>query len=342
MKTYLLRRLLLVLPTLFGISLVTFVLVNVLPGGPIEQRMIALKFGGSGGGEMGAGGDQNSSLDEEYLKALNEYYGFDKPLPLRYLTWMGHVLQGDLGESYFYEEPVLGVIAERLPVSIIFGLVSLFVIYGICIPLGILKAVRHRTTFDNLTSSMIFLGYSVPGWALLILLLVIFGGGSFFDWFPIQGLTSDNFDDLSFFGKVGDVIHHMTLPIIGYSVSLFAFNTMLMKNSLIEQLSTDYVRTAFAKGLPARKVILGHALRNALIPIATGLGSFMTFFMVGSILIESIAGLNGMGKLALDSLLNRDYPVSLGLILIGSLMTIIGQILADISYVLVDPRIDFS
>lgn len=348
MKTYFLRRFLLMFPTLFGITLVTFALVNSIPGGPIEQKITQMKYGGmtagatSGRGETGGGGQEAAALDEEYLQALKEYYGYDKPLPIRYLHWVGKLVQLDFGESYYYEEPVLDVILSRLPVSIIFGLTSLFITYFLCIPLGITKAVKHMSRFDTGSSVVIFMAYSIPGFALLIALLVLFGGGTWLDLFPLQGLTSENFEELSFIGQIGDIAHHMCLPLIGYSITQFAFMTMLMKNSLIEQLTSDYVRTAYAKGLSGKAVIFKHALRNALIPIATSIGNLLAFFLAGSVLIESISGLDGMGRLGYESLLNRDYPVSLGIILISSVVIMLGNLLADFTYTLIDPRIDFK
>lgn len=347
MKVYILRRILLMIPTLLGITLVTFFIVNSLPGGPVEQKIMELKYGGSAGGAMGGGqesggGGSAASIDEEYIQALKEYYGFDKPIHERYFHWLGKIVQLDLGESYYYEEPVLDVIKTRLPVSITFGLTALLITYLICIPLGIIKAIFHRSNFDNITSGIIFMGYSVPGFAFLILLIVLFGGGTLWDVFPIQGFTSENFSELSFFGQVKDLALHMAMPLAAYSITLFAFNTMLMKNSLIEQLTADYVRTAYAKGLSGKMIIIKHALRNALIPIATGVADFLVYFLAGSVLIETISGLDGMGRLGYESLLNRDYPVALGIILISSLAVMIGNLLADITYTIIDPRIDFK
>ena len=340
MKAYLIRRLLLMIPTLFGITLVIFFIVQILPGGPVEQALSALRFGG-GGGEMGTT-SSGAQIEEEYVQALKEYYRFDKPIHVRYVKWLKNLIMLDLGESYYYEEPVLDVIVERFPVSIIFGIVSLFLTYLVSVPLGIIKALRHRSLFDSGSSIAVFTGYSVPGYALSTLFIVFLCGGSYWDLFPMQGLTSDNFAELGFLAKVWDVVSHMVLPLISYSIGIFAFTSMMMKNSLIEQLTSDYVRTAYAKGLSSRIVILKHALRNALIPIATGFGEFVTLFLAGSVLIEKIHGLDGIGLLGYDSLLNRDYPVILGIIVISSIGMMVGNLISDIAYTIIDPRIDFN
>ena len=341
MNAYFIRRLLLMVPTLWGITLVTFFIVQILPGGPVEQALSALRFGG---GQMAEGGASSSAarIEEEYVEALKKHYGFDKPLLVRYGHWLKDLLVLDFGESYYYEEPVIDVIIERFPVSLIFGFASLIVTYLICVPLGIIKALRHRRFFDYVSSLAIFAGYAIPGFALLILLIVLFCGGSYYDIFPMQGLTSENFAELSFFAKIKDVCMHMALPLTAYVIGMFAFTTMLMKNSLIEQITSEYVRTAYAKGLSERVVIAKHALRNALIPIATGFGEFVSFFLAGSVLIEKIAGLDGLGALGYESLLNRDYPVALGIIVITSITVMIGNIVSDFTYTVIDPRIDFK
>ena len=341
MNAYFLRRLLLMLPTLWGITLVTFFIVQILPGGPVEQALSALRFGG---GETAEGGASASAtnIEEEYVEALKKHYGFDKPIHIRYVNWLKDLLVLDFGESYYYEEPVIDVIVERFPVSLTFGIVSLLITYLICVPLGILKALRHQQFSDYASSVVIFVGYSIPGFALLILLIVLLCGGSYYDVFPMQGFTSENFEELSFFGKIKDLVMHMTLPLTAYVIGLFAFTTMMMKNSLIEQITADYVRTAYAKGLSGRMVTFKHALRNALIPIATGFSEFVSVFFAGSILIEIISGLDGFGALGYYSLLNRDYPVALGIIVITSITMMLGNILSDFAYTVIDPRIDFK
>ena len=343
MNAYFFRRLLLMIPTLWGITLVTFFIVQILPGGPVEQALSALRFGG-GGGEVAEGGASASSarIEEEYVEALKKHYGFDKPIHIRYINWLKDLLVLDFGESYYYEEPVIDVIVERFPVSLTFGIVSLLITYLICIPLGIIKALRHQKFFDYASSVVVFAGYSIPGFALLVLLIVLFCGGSYYDIFPMQGFTSENFDDLSFFTKLKDLFMHMALPLTAYVVGMFAFTTMLMKNSLIEQVTSEYVRTAYAKGLSSRVVTFKHALRNSLIPIATGFSEFVTIFFAGSLLIEKISGLDGFGLLGYESLLNRDYPVALGIIVITSFAMMLGNLLSDFAYTVIDPRIDFK
>ena len=340
MKAYLIRRLLLMIPTLLGITLATFFIVQILPGGPVEQALSALRFGG-GGGETGTT-SSGAQIEEEYVQALKKHYGFDKPIYLRYLNWLKDLVMLDFGESYYYEEPVLDVIVERFPVSIIFGIAALFFTYLVSVPLGVVKAIRHRSLFDSVSSITIFTGYSVPGYALSTLFIVFLCGGSYWDLFPMQGLTSDNFAELSFFAKVWDIVIHMTLPLVSYSIGFFAYTSMMMKNSLIEQLTAEYVRTAYAKGLSSRVVVLKHALRNAMIPIATGFGDFVTFFLSGSILIEKIHGLDGIGRLGYESLLNRDYPVMLGIIVISSVGMMVSNLISDIAFTVIDPRIDFN
>ena len=330
-------------PTMLGITLVTFAILQVLPGGPVEQALTKMRFGGQGGGDMaGASSSVDSQIDEEFVQALKEEYGFDKPIHVRYAKWLKDLVKLDLGESWYYDEPVLDVVTQRFPVSITFGIFSLFFTYLICVPLGILKSLTHNRFFDYASSVLVFFGYSIPGYALLILLIVLFCGGSYFDIFPMQGMTSENFDDLSFLGKTKDLIMHMTLPMTAYIVNQFAFTTMMMKNSMIEQITSDYVRTAYAKGLTSKMAIGKHALRNALIPIATGFGDFVAVFLASSLLIEKISGLDGIGLLTYDSLLNRDYPVVMGVIVLSSVAMMVGNLISDLSYTLIDPRIDFK
>jgi microcin C transport system permease protein len=338
MGHYFLNRVLISLPTLFGISVVCFFLVQLTPGGPVEQTIAQWRQSGVGG-EMGGG--RISSITEEQRQALVAYYGFDKPIPVRYVLWILKFVQLDFGESYFYSEPVWDVIKRCLPVSITFGLASFFATYLICIPLGIAKAVRHNSSFDILSSALVFFLYSIPSFAFGILLIVLFGGGSFWNVFPIEGLTSDNFSDLGFFGQIGDYLWHLVLPLTCYLIGGFATLTMLMKNSLLEQLKQDYITTARAKGLNEKVVILRHALRNAILPIASGFGQFIGLFFTGSVLIETIFGLQGVGRLSYESIIHRDYPIVLANIMILSALHIAGNLISDFLYVIIDPRIDF-
>lgn len=256
-------------------------------------------------------------------------------------TWAG-LLTLDLGNSYKYEVPVIDLIVQRFPISIRFGLTGFLLAYFVCIPLGIAKAVRHGSKFDILSSATVFIGYSIPGWALGAVLLVLFGGGSFWDTFPLGGTESDNFSDLSLWGKTIDVLHHMVLPVVAYSVGSFATLTVLTKNALMENLGQDYVRTAFAKGLTERRVIMVHALRNSLIPVCTGLGHALSIVMAGSYLVEKVFNIDGIGLLGFTSIIGRDYSVVMGVLVINTLLMLIGNIISDVLYVLVDPRIRFN
>lgn len=332
------------IPTLLGITLVTFAIINLAPGSPIEQRIQQMKFGGMGGGEARSGGDnsKSSAVSEEVIEALKKQYGFDKPVHIRYLIWLKNIAKLDFGESFTYEEPVLDVIASKLPVSLQFGVVSLIMSYFICVILGIVKAVKHGTIFDYVTSIILFIVYSIPNFMLAILLIVYFAGGRFYSWFPIGELYSDNYYDLSTWGKIIDRVHHFVLPLICYMIGSFTVLTMLMKNSLLDEVKKDYIRTARAKGVPEKTVYLKHALRNGLIPIVTGIGGFISVFFVGSLLLESIFQLDGMGLLSYKSILQRDYNVIMGLIFIQSVLMLIGNLISDLAYIAVDPRIDFK
>ncbi|MEM7589057.1 MAG: ABC transporter permease subunit [Myxococcota bacterium] len=333
--SYIARRLLLMIPTLVGISLLVFILTQIIPGGPVEAYIRQLRF------SAGAG-DMSIEVTEELLENLKKMYGYDKPAHVRYFTWMGNILRGDLGISHEYQEPVSYMIRSRLPVSLTFGIFSFFLVYLISIPLGIFKAIRDGTHFDAATSITLFVMYSIPSYALATLCIVFLCGGSFVSWFPLQGLVSEHFEELSFFEKILDYLHHITLPLICYVLSHFALTTMMMKNSFLEQVKQDYVRTARSKGLPEQKVYFKHVLRNALIPIATELSSFTSIFLSGSILIEQIFGLDGIGLLNYESILARDYPLALGIIMTASVATVLGVFLSDLLYVLIDPRITYQ
>jgi microcin C transport system permease protein len=336
---YFLFRTLSVLPTLFGISVLCFLLVQLTPGGPVEQALAEWRGAGMGG-EV-AGGDR-LSITEEQRAELLRYFGFDRPLHERYFRWIGSVLRLDFGTSYHYGEPVLDLLWRTLPVSLLFGIASFFATYLVCIPLGVAKAVKDGTPFDAVSSGIVFFLYAIPPFALGIVLIVLFGGGSFFDWFPIQGLTSENFDELSFFGKLADLLHHLFLPLVCHVVGSFAMLTMMTKNSLLEQLRQDYVLTARAKGLDEKTVLWKHAFRNALLPIASNLGQWLSVFFTGSLLLETIFGLNGIGRLSYESIVRRDYPIVLANILILSTLHIAGNLLSDLLYVKIDPRIEFA
>ncbi|MGJ8671684.1 ABC transporter permease subunit [Rubritalea sp.] len=447
MKAYFIRRLLLVLPTLLGITLIVFSVTRFAPGGPMERALQAAAAGGEG--QEGNSDHRNSTLSEDELESMEEQYGQDKPLLVAYFQWLGvapkedlivkkeyggaasgdtidanfevqmvligddrlvsvkqadgelesfsyvngkaagadprkdgwsvriespddrkarkarrenidvsevgteytqravvykerfsGLVQGDLGHSLAYGDSVWSMIFERVPIAFYFGILSTFIIYGICIPLGVLKAIQHRSWFDNVSSIAIFVGYSIPGYALGAVLLVYLGAR--LGWFPLFGLTSEGFDDLSLWQQVKDVAHHTVLPLICYVVSGFAFLTMMMKNNLMENLSADYVRTAMAKGVSFRRAVVGHAFRNSFIPIATGLGNLIAIFVGGSMLIENVFDIQGFGMLQYQAVLNNDYPVVMGTLTIAAFLMLIGNILSDVIVSFVDPRIKFN
>jgi len=344
MTSYFIRRLLLIIPTFIGITLAVFVVMQFVPGGPVERQIMRYQMaameGGAGGGAMSGRG--SNALPEEQIEEIRRYYGFDKPVHIRYAKWLWNVVHLDLGTSYIYQDPVWDVIKARFPISIFLGLTGFLLSYGVCIPLGVLKAVRHGSRFDFISSLIVFLGYAVPGWALGTALLVLFGGGSFWNLFPLGGFRPDNWEYLGVWGKVTGQLHHMALPVFCYMVGGFATETILTKNSLMENLGQDYVRTAFAKGLSERRVIFVHALRNSLIPLVTGLGNAIGLILAGSFLIERVFNIDGMGYLGYTAIVQRDYPVALGILVISSLLMLVGNILSDIIYALVDPRIRFQ
>lgn len=343
MFNYIIRRLLIMIPTLLGVTIITFAIINLAPGSPIEQRIQQLKFGGMGNNNVSSSaGTRTSGVSEEVIEALKKQYGFDKPVHVRYWIWLKNLSRLDFGESFTYEEPVLDVIMSKFPVSLQFGVVSLIMSYLVCIVLGVFKAVKHGTAFDYLSSFLLFVFYSIPGFMLAILLIVYFAGGSFYNWFPMGELYSDNYYELSTWNKILDRIHHFILPLICYMIGSFTVLTMLMKNSLLDEVKKDYIRTARAKGVPEKVVYLKHALRNALIPIVTGIGGFLSVFFAGSLLLESIFQLDGIGLLSYKSILQRDYNVIMGLIFIQSVLMLLGNLLSDLAYVAVDPRIDFE
>jgi microcin C transport system permease protein len=338
MTGYFVRRLLLIIPTFIGITLLVFVVMHFVPGGPIERQILRFKMAAA---ESGGGAALTTEIPPEALEEMKRFYGFDKPVHIRYAMWLWNVIQLDLGRSYVYQDPVWDVIKSRFPVSVFLGLTGFFLSYLICVPLGVYKAVKHGSKFDFISSFLVFLGYSVPGWALGTALLVLFGGGSFWSVFPLGGFRPENWEYLGFFQKITTQIHYMFLPVVCYMIASFATLTILMKNSLMENLGQDYVRTAFAKGLNERRVIFVHALRNSLIPISTGLGHVISLILAGSFLIEKVFNIDGMGYLGYTAILQRDYPVALGILVISSLLMLIGNILSDIIYVVVDPRIRF-
>ena len=325
------------IPTLFGITLVCFMLTQFIPGGPVEQMISRIR---AVSGEKGV--DASRSITEEEVENIKVYFGFDKPVHMRYLKWLGNVVMLDLGTSYAYEEPVWDVIISKFPISLFFGFTSFFLSYLVCIPLGMLKAIKNNSIFDTVTSVIIFAGYVMPGYALGILLITFLSGGSFLDWFPISGIVSDNFESLSLFGKILDFLHHMVLPLICYMASEFAFLTILMKNSLMDEIKKDYMRTAIVKGATFNTAVWKHAFRNSLIPLATRLGEIFTIMFAGALLIEKVFDIDGMGLLVYNSMVSRDYNVVMGIIVLSSIMVLLGRLFSDILYVVVDPRITFQ
>ncbi len=344
MTAYFLRRLLLVIPTFLGITIMVFTITRFVPGGPIE-RIIAdarqMQTGSQSTSSSNTSGPgMGQPLSEEQIQKLKEYYGFDKPVLTSYFIWLARVLKGDLGKSTRYYDPVWDMIKERIPISLYFGVLTLIMVYGVCVPLGVAKAVRHKTGFDNYTSAVIFTGYAIPGWVAGVLMLVLFS--SKFDLFPLGGLVSDSFDEMNSFQKIMDIAWHTILPLFSYMIGSFTVMTLLMKNTLMDNLSADYVRTAIAKGLPFKKAILRHAMRNSLIPIATSFGNNISIILMGSFLIEKVFNINGMGLLGYESIVDRDYPVVMGILVISSLLFMIGNILSDVCVAIVDPRVRFK
>ncbi len=428
MATYFLRRLLLIIPTFLGSTILVFTILQLAPGGPLERTIQQLQSGGMGEMAVEGGGGSGSItggsiLPESAMKELKRFYGFDKPIWQRYLIWLGAwprgikhrdftfelddtqiekrvgkrsgknwlvdihriseefivyekdgaiskvweakleeekedgsingvifqtefsgVLTGNLGKSYTYSKPVTEVMQPRFRISMFYGLIGWLLTYMVCIPLGIKKALKHGSTFDFLSSTIIFIAYSIPGWALGGVLLVLFGGGSFWDIFPLGGFHSPNeiWENLTLFEKIIDQIHHAILPITAWFIGSFATLTMLMKNSLLENLSQDYIRTAFAKGIKEKRVIWIHAFRNSLIPIASGIGYILSLVIMGSYFIEKVFNINGFGMMAFQAILDRDYPITMGFLVIVVLIKLIANIISDIALATVDPRIRFK
>ncbi|BCB26722.1 microcin C ABC transporter permease YejB [Sulfurimicrobium lacus] len=346
MFAYILKRLLLMIPTLFGVLLITFAVIQFVPGGPVEQLIHQLKGQGPGG-EASSGATQiyrgDRGMDKERIEKLKALYGFDKPAPVRFWEMMKNFAVFDLGESYFHHKSVTQLVISKLPVSISLGVWTFFIVYLTCIPLGIAKAMRDGSAFDVVSSTVILVGYAIPGFVLGVLLLVLFGGGSFWDVFPLRGLVSDNWAALPWHAKITDYLWHMVLPVSASVVGSFAVMTMLTKNSFIEEIRKQYVLTARAKGLSENTVLYKHVFRNAMIPLVTGFpAAFIGAFFTGSLLIETIFSLDGLGLLSYESVLKRDYPVVLGTLYLYTLLGLFAKLLSDLSYVLVDPRIQFE
>jgi microcin C transport system permease protein len=368
MLAYIVRRLLLMIPTLFGIMIINFTIVQFAPGGPIEQIIAQVTGTGvaatsrisGGGGELartgGAAAQATSDasaatskyrgaqgLDPDFIKQLERQFGFDKPLYERFLLMMGNYLRFDFGTSYFRDETVVNLVLEKLPVSISIGLWTTLIVYGISIPLGIRKAVHDGSPFDIWTSGFIIVGYAIPSFLLAVLLVVLFSGGSFVDWFPLRGLTSENWDQLGPIDKVLDYLWHMVLPVVSLVAGGFAGLTMLTKNSFLDQINMQYVLTARAKGLTENRVLYGHVFRNAMLIVIAGFPSaFIGILFTGALLIEVIFSLDGLGLLGFEAVIKRDYPIMFASLFFFTLLGLLMNLIGDLTYTVVDPRIDFE
>ena len=372
MTAYLIRRLLLVVPTLWAIVTINFLIIQVAPGGPVDQMIANMQgqtaslldrmtgnnqsdtLSGSDSGSGGEGSGQGNrtgdsayrgarGLTEEDIAAIEARFGFDKPLHVRYFTMLWDYLRFDFGDSLFRGRSVVDLIIERMPVSISLGLWSTLIIYLVSIPLGIRKAVKHSTRFDVWTSSVIFAANAIPSFLFAILLIILFAGGNYFDWFPLRGLVSTNWDELSLWGKIVDYFWHMVLPVTAMVIGGFASLTMLTKNSFLDEIHKQYVMTARAKGCTERRILYGHVFRNGMLIIIAGFpAAFISIFFSGALLIETIFSLDGLGLLGFESTLQRDYPVMFSTLYVFTLLGLIMGIVSDLTYTLVDPRIDFE
>lgn len=341
MWRYVLKRLLLLIPTLLGIITLTFVVIQFVPGGPVEQMVQQLTQAPPGQGMLT--GEARAKISAEDMATLNALYGFDKPPLTRYFEMLSRFARFDLGTSFFHHQTVAQLVRDKLPVSMSLGLWTFFLTYLICIPLGIAKAVRHGSRFDAISSVLILVGYSIPSFVLGVLLLVLFGGGSFFAWFPLSGLTSDDWASFSLWHKITDYLWHIALPVTASVVGNLAVMTVLTKNVFLEEIRRQYVYTARAKGLPENKILLRHVLRNAMIPLITGFpAAFIGAFFTGSLLIETLFSLDGLGLLSYQSVVKRDYPVVMGTLFVFTLLGLLAKLLSDLSYMWVDPRIHFD
>lgn len=363
MIAYIVRRLLLIIPTLLGIMTINFIVIQAAPGGPVEQLIAKLEGispGGSAtkrvsGGSQGEVSTQKKvytaeskyrggqGLDPDIIKDIEKMYGFDQPPHVRFFKMVKSYLLFDFGDSFFRDRKVIDLIIEKLPVSISLGFWSTLLIYLISIPLGIRKAVAHGTRFDIWSSTLITFGYAIPVFLFAIMLVVLFSGGTYFDWFPLRGLTSDNFSELTLWGKIVDYFWHLTLPVLAMVIGGFATLTMLTKNSFLDEINKQYVVTARAKGLSERKVLYSHVFRNGMLIIIAGFpAAFISLFFTGSLLIEVIFSLDGLGLLGFESTINRDYPVMFATLYIFTLLGLLTKLISDITYMFVDPRIDFE
>ncbi len=370
MLAYIIRRLLLMIPTLFGIMVVNFVVVQFAPGGPVEQIIAQIsgnvvgataRIGGSTGAEVGSGGQVipkvggsaggaitskyrgAQGLDPEFIKEIEKQFGFDKPVHERFIFMMGNYLRFDFGESYFRDRSVVELVFEKMPVSISLGLWTTLLVYLISIPLGVKKAVRDGSRFDVWTSGVVIVGYAIPGFLFAVLLIVVFAGGSYLDWFPLRGLTSQNWSELSWPARILDYFWHMALPILSLVIGGFAGLTMLTKNSFLDEINKQYVMTARAKGLAENRVLYGHVFRNAMLIVIAGFpAAFIGILFTGALLTEIIFSLDGLGLLGFEAIINRDYPIMFGTLFFFTLLGLAMQLVGDMTYTIIDPRIDFE
>ncbi|MBP2300045.1 microcin C ABC transporter permease YejB [Azospirillum picis] len=367
MLAYIIRRLLLIIPTLFGIMVINFLIVQIAPGGPIEQMIARVqgtaveatsRIGGSAGGDSGAANAQRQAqagnesggkyrgaqgLDPAFIKQLEKEFGFDKPLHERFIHMMSNYVMFDFGTSYFRDRRVVDLVLEKMPVSISLGIWTTLIVYLVSIPLGIAKAVRDGQPFDVWTSGVVIVGYAIPSFLFAVLLIVVFAGGRYLDWFPLRGLVSDNWSSLPWYKQILDYFWHMALPVLSMVIGGFAGLTMLTKNSFLEEVGKQYVVTARAKGLSENRVLYGHVFRNAMLIVIAGFpGAFIGILFTGALLIEVIFSLDGLGLLGFEAAINRDYPVMFGTLYFFTLLGLIMNLVGDITYVMVDPRIDFD
>ncbi len=366
MTAYIIRRLLLIIPTLFGIMVINFIIVQAAPGGPVERVIANLKghniaatarVGGVDGGELTnadtlafaatEGGSSKyrgaQGIDPELIAELEKLYGFDKPALERFVKMIGNYLMFDFGDSFYQDRSVVDLVIDKIPVSISLGLWTTLLVYLISIPLGITKAVRDGSGFDIWTSGIVIVGYAIPGFLFAVLLVVLFAGGSFLDWFPLRGLVSDNWEELSWLQRTLDYFWHITLPVLAMVIGGFASLTLLIKNSFLEEINKQYVITARAKGASERRVLFGHVFRNAMLIVVAGFPSaFVGVLFTGALLIEVIFSLDGLGLLGFEAAINRDYPVMFGTLYFFTLLGLLLNLMGDLMYVIIDPRIDFE
>jgi microcin C transport system permease protein len=341
MLAYIAKRILLMIPTLLGALTITFVVMQFVPGGPVEQILAEARATQKGG--EGAGYKASRDIDKKQIEELKKLYGFDKPAHVRYIEMLGNFARFDLGRSFMFNKDVWALIKEKLPVSISLGLWTFLISYLVSIPLGVAKAVREGSRFDIATTMVVLLGYAIPGFVLGVLLIVLFAGGTYLDWFPLRGLTSDNWDELSWPARIADYFWHLTLPLTCLVIGSFAVMTMLTKNTFVEEMRKQYVLVAKAKGLDDRRVLYKHIFRNALIPLVTGFpAAFIGAFFAGSVLIETLFSLDGLGLLSYEAVIRRDYPVVLGSLYLFTLIGLVVKLVSDLLYVAIDPRVQFG